>query len=171
MDYKTHRIGGVCAGVIFSAVTITPINPSEKIVYSAALILGSVVGSLIPDLDHPKSVIGKKVKPVSKGISKAFGHRGMTHSPIALILYTMFILKLTSNPEGYYELLFNYGAIGSAVGYLSHLILDMLTIGGIPLFYPMSKKKFKLAKFKTGGHYYTVSFICILVTILSLVYI
>lgn len=171
MDYKTHRIGGVCAGIIFSAITITPINPSEKIVYSAAVIVGSVVGSLIPDLDHPKSVIGKRFKPISKGISKAFGHRGITHSPMALVVYSMLMLKLTKTPKEYYELLFQYGAIGSAVGYLSHLVLDMLTVGGIPLFYPISKKRFKLAKFRADRDYYIVSFICIVATVVSLTYI
>ncbi|SHI90671.1 inner membrane protein [Clostridium cavendishii DSM 21758] len=170
MDYKTHRIGGICSGIIFSSVQISTVNTSDKIVYSGAIILGAAIGSLIPDLDHPKSVVGKRFKPVSKGINKAFGHRGITHSPIALIFYTLLMLRLTSTYNQYYEIVLHYIAIGSAIGYLSHLFLDMLTLGGIPLFYPLSKKHFNLARFKTDRDYYIVSFLCIAGTILTLTY-
>src|SRR3954470_24677763 len=44
----------------------------------------AVLGSLLPDIDHPKSWVGKRVWPVSLVCAKLFGHRGMTHSLIAV---------------------------------------------------------------------------------------
>ena len=43
------------------------------------------------------------------------------------------------------------GVKGVFLGILSHLLLDSFTIGGLPWFYPLSKKKFSLAKIKTNS--------------------
>ncbi|MCI2285922.1 metal-dependent hydrolase [Colwellia sp. MSW7] len=44
----------------------------------------TMVGSLLPDLDHPDSTLGKRFKFISYPISALFGHRGITHSLIAV---------------------------------------------------------------------------------------
>lgn len=40
---------------------------------------------------------------------------------------------------------------GSVIGYASHLVLDLFTVGGIPAFGPVIKGKVHLTNFKTGN--------------------
>ncbi|MEO8117058.1 MAG: metal-dependent hydrolase, partial [Bacteroidota bacterium] len=90
--------------------------------------------SLLPDADHTKSLIGKFVYPVAKFINRKYGHRTITHSLMFyLIGYVIvsFIEKATSTGTTISKIyLWAYG---------SHLIFDMLTKQGIPLFYPFKK--------------------------------
>ena len=44
----------------------------------------AVAGPLSPDIDHPKSWVGRRMKLISIPISKLFGHRGITHSIVAV---------------------------------------------------------------------------------------
>lgn len=90
--------------------------------------------ALLPDIDHTKSIIGKLFYPLAKWLSVRFGHRTVTHSIFFAILATS-LLKIVSFYFGfsadYY--LIAWFSIGS------HFILDMITIEGIPLFYPFAK--------------------------------
>lgn len=142
MTYKTHINGGLLVGLLITS----QIN-NRLIIPTAVIIGGSVIGSLLPDIDHTKSYIGKRIKPVSKVVNKLAGHRKLFHAPlIYLFLYAICI--------GYdfdkITLLFIQGIFS---GILSHLILDSLTIGGLPWFYPFSKKKFSFAKIKTNSQF------------------
>jgi inner membrane protein len=38
------------------------------------------VASLLPDVDHTKSLIGKSVFPLASWLSRNYGHRTVTHS-------------------------------------------------------------------------------------------
>jgi membrane-bound metal-dependent hydrolase YbcI (DUF457 family) len=56
----------------------------------------TILGSLLPDIDHTKSWIGKSVYPIAKWISRNYGHRTITHSIFFLIgifLISIFIEK------------------------------------------------------------------------------
>lgn len=77
--------------------------------------------AVISDLD---SVIGLK-------------HRGFTHSLSFAFLVSL--LLYATSPEGY-ELAW----ISAVIGILSHLFLDSLTRGGVPLYHPLSKKRYSL---------------------------
>ena len=86
-----------------------------------------VLGSLLPDIDHPKSWVGQRTRPVSTAIASALGHRGVTHSAIAVVALTALLLH-----AGYAR-----GAVAAlTVGYLSHLAADMLTPRGLRLAWP-----------------------------------
>lgn len=166
LDYKTHRIGGICTGIITVTTFAVSADPSEKIVFSAALILGSYIGSLIPDLDHPKSLIGRKFKVLSKGINKTFGHRGITHTPLFLIIYSILIMRLPNIFQGYVKTIVQYFSFGTIIGYISHLILDFITVGGIPLLYPISKRHFRIARFRSSSHKNIITGLCIVITLI-----
>jgi len=74
-----------------------------------------------------------------------FKHRGFSHSIFAVIII-YFLLK---EIETIYNIS-NLSFLGT-VGYASHLFLgDLFTKSGIPLFYPISKKKYSLAHFRVG---------------------
>ena len=90
------------------------------------------VAALLPDVDHPRAPIGMMFYPLSKLISKHFSHRTITHSLIAiLVVWTSTALAriLTG-----IDLVF--WVVG---GYISHIVLDMMTVQGVALFYPFKK--------------------------------
>lgn len=170
MNYKAHRVGGVCFGVVASCLICqTPITP-QKLVLSSTLVAGAYIGSLIPDIDHPNSFLGKKVKIISVVINKIFGHRGITHTPLICFLFGALLLLLGSYFNGLSQIIYSQFAIGIIVGYLSHLIMDGFTISGIPLLYPLTKKNYNLSlnliRFKTGKDDFLVAFIWIVCTCL-----
>lgn len=132
-----------------------------------------IVASLLPDIDHPKSLFNKYILPIKNKRTKrtvylafaiiilwydlikggvpvlravvivliliAFSsHRnGLTHSLFSIVIFVIL--------AGYVEFIFNLNNIVEyiIIGYGMHLIGDMLTIKGVPLFYPAVKKKIK----------------------------
>jgi inner membrane protein len=84
------------------------------------------LGLLLPDVDHPSSTIGKRVKWLSYPVWAFFGHRGITHS---------FIFPLLIVFAGHY---YNIALMQwVALGVILHLLGDFLTPSGIPLLYPL----------------------------------
>jgi len=100
----------------------------------------ALAGALLPDIDHPKSWIGKRLRPLSSVVASAFGHRGVTHSALALVACTWCLLR-TGAPHWIVTPL--------AVGYLSHLAADLLTSGGLRLAWPL-RRTWALPLCKTG---------------------
>ncbi|ATR20094.1 putative membrane-bound metal-dependent hydrolase [Roseomonas mucosa] len=101
----------------------------------------AVLGALLPDIDHPKSWVGKRTRPVSNVIGWIFGHRGITHS--ALAVAACFVLLLQTD-------LPRWVMAPLLVGYLSHLVADLLTPGGLRLAWPM-KGTWSLPLCRTGS--------------------
>src|SRR5690606_21555976 len=53
----------------------------------------TVFSSLLPDIDHSRSIIGKMFLPISRYLDRNFGHRTITHSIIfALATYLLVYL-------------------------------------------------------------------------------
>lgn len=141
MTGTTHMIGALLAGSIYTSYVFAngvPQTPQE-----ASLLLSiAAIGGLIPDIDSSTSKLGRRIKPVSKLISKIFGHRGLFHAPILYII--LFSILYAKYPEQ--QLRLNAALIGIA----SHLAIDMLNPSGIPLLYPI-KWKFHIMEAKAGG--------------------
>src|SRR5512145_1946750 len=55
-------------------------NPADPQALAAA-----ALGSLLPDIDHPQSWAGRKLRPLSVPLSLLVGHRGITHSALAVL--------------------------------------------------------------------------------------
>ncbi len=135
MTAPNHIAGGIVITGIFCS--LWNVNIFSNPVYITA----TVIGSLIPDIDHTKSLIGKAVYPLAKWLSVKFGHRTITHSLIFLIGITTtayilehfnFINFLDPNtPKVLHPI-----SIILFFAVFSHILLDMVTIQGIPLFYP-----------------------------------
>jgi inner membrane protein len=96
------------------------------------IIPGALLTSLLPDIDHPKSILGQRLKWISTPIARIFGHRGFTHSLLALIggiaLFQMDISRYWIIPADVLHAMI--------IGYFSHLLADMITPAGIPLLWP-----------------------------------
>lgn len=89
----------------------------------------TIIGSLLPDIDSPRSSLGRLVPFISVPIERRWGHRTVTHCLLAVA-----VLAVVLSP-----LLFFQGTMYAAllIGYASHLIpADCATKSGCPLFYP-----------------------------------
>jgi inner membrane protein len=121
MMAKSHVVVGLASWVAAAPLLHLPVtNP---------LYLGlAVAGSLLPDIDHPQSWVGRRSRPISTAIASAFGHRGVTHSAIAVFALVAILLH-----EGIRQ-----GTVSAlTIGYLSHLAADMLTPRGLRLAWPL----------------------------------
>lgn len=134
MKGSTHVVIGLSFGVTTQLLVGFPAEGFLEIPFYYG---GLVLGSLLPDIDHPQSYLGRRLTPLSVPIFKLFGHRGITHSFLSLSILGIILTK-----SRYVN---TYLSGGVLLGYLSHLIADMFTPTGIPLFYPM-KKKFSFVK-------------------------
>lgn len=108
MTYKTHLIGGAQAGLLTSMVVEGSYTESVLIVSAAML------GSVLPDLDQPKSKLCQSdvlVGLLSLAISRITKHRGFTHTlPGAALLGVPFYVLAVfqggrSDTEGLFALL------------------------------------------------------------------
>jgi endonuclease YncB( thermonuclease family) len=123
LKVATHLVFAECCWFATSAVF--------DVHYETPAVLAAAATSVLPDADHPKSWVGHQLGSVSEELNRLFGHRGFLHSLLALILVT-FILGL--------PLWWMVGRpapmIAVGVGYGSHLFADMMTLGGVQLFWP-----------------------------------
>ena len=111
-----------------------------------AAIAGSIMGALLPDIDHRQSCISRILPPLSRLICKRFSHRTLLHSFLGLgIIVTILLLWAI----GFRHFLYRTFGINIApasthavlllfsVSYFSHLILDTMTRRGIMYLYPL----------------------------------
>ncbi len=105
----------------------------------------SGIGSLLPDIDANNSIINKLIHSSKKNNRNRYWsknrnsnnylkHRGIMHS-----LTAPFLIYLI-----YFAFMRNNLILPFIVGYISHLLLDMLTPMGVPLIAPVSNKRFKI---------------------------
>lgn len=116
----------------------------------AVLMLGGgVLGSMLPDIDHPGSAFGRRVPFLSIPLSAIFGHRGITHSLIAVVGMSALVWYSLHHLDWHpgYSVPF---VVGIAVGYLSHLAGDWLSNSGVPLLWPSRRRFVAPLRISTG---------------------
>lgn len=170
MNSKTHKVGGICAAISTSSILYAPPYTTDKLILAGTFIFGSYLGSLIPDIDHRKSTIGKKFRTTSYVVSKKCGHRGTTHAPIINLLAFSVLLSVSIFFDNSIKSMYMDFILGLLVGSLSHILLDSLTIEGVPFFYPFNKKKYHLLKLKTGKNEVLVQTIIFILTLILFLY-
>lgn len=151
MNYQAHQIGGICASaMVATSVFYGSTNHTVAYIAMGLTIVGGAIGGLIPDIDHPSSKVGRKVPLLSKVVNSVFGHRGFTHTLLAALIFTyLLFLLVVLFPDGLRGYLLPF-FMGLSVGYLSHLLLDMLTVQGIPLLFPFTSKNIRVARLRSG---------------------
>lgn len=119
----------IAGGIVFTGIFTSLWNVN---IFADPYYLGAtVLVSLLPDIDTPKSLIGKPFYPLSKWLYRKYGHRTITHSilfALILTLITYIFQRLQVIPPHYALIIF--------FAYFGHLLLDMLTTTGVPLLYP-----------------------------------
>lgn len=163
----SHRLGGAAAGMMAAGILTGPDDLAGK----AVILSAAVLGSLIPDIDHPYSSISRKHRGINRIVSVlqmalrgiaallpkkqakylkgAAGHRGISHSFLMAILCAVAVRMSVFIVPGW-EGMLSLAAWGIGAGMVSHLVLDMFA-GGVPLLFPFSLKRITLARIKTGG--------------------
>jgi membrane-bound metal-dependent hydrolase YbcI (DUF457 family) len=136
MTGKTHQSIGLLA---VSAYYLSSV-PTE---YSPAtlgfVVAGSYLGALLPDIDQPA---GKLWQDLPYGhtlgrLSNPFlEHRNITHSLLGFILVGFGLYYLTQSIPDYWGVNAWTVFVSLMLAYISHLVSDMFTEMGIPLFYP-----------------------------------
>ena len=165
MNHQAHKVAGVCAGTITATLLYhNDIQSGNGLIAIVPIIAGGYLGALLPDIDHPGSKIGRALYPVAWVVNKLFGHRGATHSLLALFLTSVLFILPSLKLTGFAGFMYTQFAIGVAVGFLSHLILDMSTKSGVPLLHPFTRKSFRIAKLTTGKHDMFVSVLAVALT-------
>lgn len=156
MMKKTHVLTSLTAGL--ALVHFTAIDPTM------GLFLGVAAGSVLPDIDEPQSYIGRKTSVevfnkrvgLSSVIKKIFGHRGFTHSLLATALvfipYVVMLGYMAGNEaNGLIENFVVQVLMGLGFGYLFHILGDLFSKSGVPLFMPFTKKKIAIPLYVTKG--------------------
>lgn len=131
MTGKTHIATG------FLVASITPTDNIGAILICA--------GSLLPDIDHENTMLGRKFKFIAKMLK----HRHFTHSILFVLLCGVFSPYL-------------------ALGVITHIFTDMMTKQGVKLFYPVKKSiRLPLAKYNSTNSIFEsiLRNICIIVCV------
>ncbi len=145
MTGKTHLAAGIITGELI--ILSTQIQTAAP---ATALLFASAIGSLLPDIDHPSSMLSTSnsaTRALSSSVTAVTKHRGFTHTTMFVALIT-FLLKYVMDGKVPYSTLI---AMGICAGMLSHLLLDTLNEKGVMWLWPFWRKPFYIAKIRTGS--------------------
>ncbi|MFA7243886.1 MAG: metal-dependent hydrolase [Patescibacteria group bacterium] len=141
MTGKTHKAIGITIGMgSFIAMQDASYMPATF----AAVLLFSYFGALLPDIDQPASEIWDKL-PFGSGhavghlVDPFIKHRNITHSILGYAIFNILIILLLNSLPLYWGVLPAPVIIAFGLAYLAHLLADMFTVEGIPLFYPWKR--------------------------------
>ena len=115
--------------------------------------------TLFVDIDEPESTIGKRFWIFSKFTNFVFGHRGLLHSLLVpIFFYCIFV---------FFQL--NEIAYATSLGYVSHLVMDIITPVGIFPLYPL---KWRIhGPIRTGSFLeYFLAFSCMAIMLFKLLF-
>lgn len=134
--YKGHLRGGMITAFILIIFLTPTLSISRTPLNIILLSISILLGSLLPDIDHPHSLLGRYVPFISKPLYRNFGHRSLTHS-----LFFVFVLVLIISLFG-----FEIFGFGLGIGILSHILLDLFWPGssGVAFLYPFYKRRIDL---------------------------
>ena len=80
MIAPTHAIYGPAVALIILAVFGVEASFHWTVIFCAML------GSVLPDIDHPTSTVGRLVPWISKPLERNYGHRAVTHSFLGTVV-------------------------------------------------------------------------------------
>jgi inner membrane protein len=118
-----HLIGGFVFTGIFAALA------GQNILETPTNLACTLICTQLCDIDHLRSPISYLCRPLSRYISRRFGHRTITHSVFALVFVVAvaWIVGLNTWICG--------------LSFFSHILLDAMTKEGVRFFYPISPHK------------------------------
>jgi inner membrane protein len=156
MTGRTHDLAAFTALSFFISQ-----QPIMSITLATAFVaLGAnMIGGLTPDIDQPTAELWDKI-PAGSIIGKILapilgGHRYISHSILGILVFgylsSLILFKINT------ILLVDMHIVWLSfmIGYISHLIMDLFTHEGLPLFFPIPIKigfpPLAILRIKTGG--------------------
>lgn len=139
MTGRTHDLAGMTALTLL--IAYLPALPHMSLATAITAFGANFLGSLFPDIDQPTSDLWDNFRGgplLSKFVCKFLGgHRHISHSIIGVILIgalSAYFLKAISG-----IVLLDMQIIWASfmIGVLSHILFDMPTKEGVPLFWPI----------------------------------
>ena len=143
MMFRTH----LALGFLFGLLSLKFFDLIHPVIF---VVLVTLFSSL-PDIDHPKSRIGRKLFFISFPIKFIFKHRGFFHSIFPPVI--LFLLLFYFN--------FNLVAFSVFIGYIAHLAGDAVTKNGINFLHPVTRFRIQ-GPIRTGGKFETIIFISLM---------
>lgn len=143
MMFKTHLAIGALAGISLFHYYI----PGQPFIFALIFLFASI----FPDIDTTKSVIGRRLSPISSILALFTRHRGFFHTiwiPVAVLGLSLYLKTALLT--------------AFAMGYLVHLLSDAITSEGVSLFSPLLKHHTR-GFIKTGSamEYVFLIFVCV----------
>ncbi len=117
--FRTHVAFGLVCGML--AEFVLSFSGVSVVVFFVAVL----VGSLVPDVDEPRSFFGRRVR-VSWLVNVVFGHRQFLHTVWAGLFGSILLWLLVP-----------VAGIGFFIGYISHVVGDGLTLSGVRPLLPL----------------------------------
>jgi membrane-bound metal-dependent hydrolase YbcI (DUF457 family) len=137
------RAGVVTSQVVWLAsLPLTARAPTLEASFkgAAAGFVAAAFASFLPDIDHPTSTIGRYFPAI---VRRALGgHRMGGHSLLMVGFCWWLTGYLLDNP-----IVANAVAVGCSV----HIIIDMLTVAGVGVLYPLTRYPFRIGWIRTGS--------------------
>jgi len=124
----THALIGSALGLGMALSTHAAPNQTLLLMGIGAL------AAALPDIDHPQAPIRRKMGCLGNLLFGRLKHRGITHTLIAIV--AVGAAAFTALPPLIGEVV--------AIGYLSHILADMLTVSGLPVFWPYKTESYHL---------------------------
>lgn len=155
MTQRTHDL----AAVALTSFWFLAFPPHQPFNWETILGIGvaTLIGGAIPDIDNVASKAWKfNLTPWEDDLTRHSleGHRNLSHSLIGLVVFIL-LLWFVLNQVKLANLFVIPVVEGFGAGYLSHLLTDSLTLGGVPWFYPidihLGFPPIKSLRIKTGG--------------------
>lgn len=152
IDHDRSKIGRKRKFVTNLLGNLTKASISVLLVVTVLLIVLLYMGLVSINLDMSTLCISlggllgvimfTRVAQKSEHVKWLTKHRGLMHTliPPALIL-------VASNASA--NVYWRFTFLGLGIGYLSHLLADMLTVEGCPILYPLTNSNVRLMKLKT----------------------
>lgn len=141
---RNHAATGILTGS--GVAWLAQMNPGQ----AAAFIGITTACALLPDFDHPNAIapraFGWPGRTLAWLIGTIFGHRGITHSVLGVGLLGAGLAFVPHLPA------FCYWAV--ILGCVTHILGDMCTVSGVPLFWPLDRC-FRIGVMRTGEYFET----------------
>ena len=137
MTGKTHQVIGLGVGL---ATFLLATPPSYGPATLAAVLVGSHIAALLPDIDQPASSIWRSIPGglIMGELSNPFlQHRNLTHSLLGMAIVAWGLHALSLHFPDYWNINARVAFVSWMAAYASHLVADMVTVQGIPLLFPI----------------------------------
>lgn len=156
MTGRTHDLAAL---TLLNCVFIT--QPLMNMSVSTAFISGGacIIGGLTPDIDQPTADLWRRLPAgsiIGRILSPLLGsHRMISHSLVGIAVFGFLSMKFLDAIRGVILVDMTIVWVAFMTGFISHLIIDVITKEGEPLLFPLPFKigipPFRALRIETGG--------------------